>query len=624
MRFRRAIEIGTLVIIGTVLTIGMVLTIQILQKLAFEDFSIQFSLWGPTRQERAILQLREILGRIELGAPVDQQEYARQRDLLSGRIRISREFLLTAPESLQGEDLFVTRLEEELARYMAIEGQQTITPELARQLLPVVDTMLGLSQDLINSRRLSIEATYQRVIQGTNELKVIQIATLSFLFLMGGGLFWLTRRTLASDLLVAQAQAEAAERQKHKMELVHSISLLLSSSLDQQEIFDLAVREAENLFRADHVALLVTDLHDVNQGVLVATRPVALTASRRIPLQDCPLVGDVQSAGRPLVIPVLATDPRAAFAAEMFRDIALVGIMIAPMIGRSGLLGLIALGNCTAHEYTHEEQTLFQALTISVTTALEKARLYQESVTRVEQELEIARHIQSYLFPRSLPHIDGLAVAAVCLPARETGGDFYDCILLRDERLAVIVGDVSGKSIPAAMLMAVARSTARSEAYDHETPQEMMRETNYWMVKDIPPRTFIALSYATVDLVQRRLALANGGQLAPLRRQASGAIEYLEAIGPSLPIGALPDIHYATLDVPLESGDLIVFYTDGVVEAHNSQRQLFGFERLEALIRAYGHASPPQFIEVVLQSIKNFTNGMSQHDDITLVVLRVE
>ncbi len=624
MPLRRVIEMGTLIIIGTVLTIGIVLTIQILQKLAFEDFSIQFSLWGPTRQERAILQLREMLGRIELGAPVDQLEYARQRDLLNGRIRISREFLLSAPESLQGEDQFVTRLEEELLRYMAIENQQPVTPELARQLLPVVDTMLILNQDLINSRRLSIEATYQRVIQGTNELKVIQITTLSFLFLMGGSLYWLTRRTLASDLLVAQAQAEAAERQAHKMELLHSISLLLSSSLDQREIFDLAVREAANLFRADHVALLVTDVHDVNQGILVAIHPVAPTANRRVSLQDRPLVRDLQSAGHPLVIPVVAADPRAVLAGDIFRHTPLLELMIAPMIGRSGLLGLIALGNCTAREYTHEEQMLFQALTISVATALEKARLYQESVTRVEQELEIARHIQSNLFPRSLPQVDGLAVAAVCLPARETGGDFYDCMLLRDERLAIIVGDVSGKSISAAMLMAVARSTARSEAYDHETPQEVMRETNHWIVQDIPPRTFIALSYATVDLEQRQLALANGGQLSPLRRQASGNIEYLEATGPSLPIGALPDIQYATLNVPLESGDLIVFYTDGVIEAHNSQRQLFGFERLEALICAYGHASPLQFIEVVLQSIKNFTNGVSQHDDITLVVLRVE
>lgn len=344
MRLRRAIEIGTLVIIGTVLTIGIVLTVQILQKLAFEDFSMQFSLWAPTRQERTILQLRETLGRIELGAPIDQLEYARQRDLLSGRIRISREFLLNAPESLQGENQFVTRLEEELARYMAIEGQQPITPVLARQLLPVVDTMLVLSQDLINSRRLSIEATYQRVIQGTTELKVIQIVTLSVLFLMGGGLFWLTRRALASDLLVAQAQAEAAERQKHKMELVHSISLLLSSSLDQQEIFDLAVREAENLFRADHVALLVTDIHDVNQGMLVATRPPKPTVNRHIALRNYPLVSDVQSAGRPFVIPVLATDSHGAFVGDIFKNVPIVGMMLAPMIGRSGLLGLIAWG----------------------------------------------------------------------------------------------------------------------------------------------------------------------------------------------------------------------------------------------------------------------------------------
>src|SRR6185503_11237773 len=159
------------------------------------------------------------------------------------------------------------------------------------------------------------------------------------------------------------------------------------------------------------------------------------------------------------------------------------------------------------------------------------------------------------------------------------------------------VGDVSGKSIPAAMLMAVARSVARSEARDHKTPEVVIRETNRWMVLDVPPRSFVAFSYATLDLRRRRLALANAGQLAPLRRRADGHVEYLEVRGPTLPLGIVSNVPYVALEVDLEPGDVLVFYTDGIVEAQDRDHTLFGFERLEELVRVHGNLPPQRLID---------------------------
>jgi len=261
--------------------------------------------------------------------------------------------------------------------------------------------------------------------------------------------------------------------------------------------------------------------------------------------------------------------------------------------------------------------------------AMENARLYQESVTRVEQELEIARLIQRNLFPRTLPQVEGLELAARCLPARETGGDFYDVIQLREQlgdvrgQLALMVGDVSGKSIPAAMLMAVARSIARSEARDHQTPPEVMRETNRWVSEDVPPRSFVALCYATIDLHTQRLALANAGQLAPLRRRRDGRIEYLEAPGNTLPLGIDPTTPYAALDVALEPGDLLLFFTDGIVEAQDAGHALFGFERLEALLHTHGDLAPDQLIDRVLRAVGQFAGSAPQHDDMTIMAIRI-
>jgi serine phosphatase RsbU (regulator of sigma subunit) len=134
----------------------------------------------------------------------------------------------------------------------------------------------------------------------------------------------------------------------------------------------------------------------------------------------------------------------------------------------------------------------------------------------------------------------------------------------------------------------------------------------------------VALSYATLDAGRRRMALANAGQLAPLRRRADGRLEYLDVPGPSLPLGIQPEIPYATLELALEPGDTLVFYTDGIVEAHNPQRELFGFERLEAIVRELGDLTPEQLIDTLLTAVDVFSHGRQQHDDMTLLVLRVE
>src|SRR5262245_9159726 len=138
------------------------------------------------------------------------------------------------------------------------------------------------------------------------------------------------------------------------------------------------------------------------------------------------------------------------------------------------------------------------------------------------------------------------------------------------------------------MLMAIDRSIHHSDACDHHTHEAVTDDPNRWIGEDVPRRSFVALCYATLDLAKRRLALANGGQLAPLRRRTDGRIEYLDSPGPTLPLGIMPNTPYAAREIDLNPGDLLLFYTDGIVEAKNADGQLFGFERLETLLHAHG------------------------------------
>ncbi len=254
-----------------------------------------------------------------------------------------------------------------------------------------------------------------------------------------------------------------------------------------------------------------------------------------------------------------------------------------------------------------------------------QSEILERKAREVERELEIARQIQSKLFPKTLPQPGGATLAAECLPAREMGGDFYDVVVLSNpHKLAVVVGDASGKSIPGALLMAVARSVVRAEANEHHSPAEVLRATNRRINGDVPKYSFVALCYAAIDLSQHSMSLANAGQLAPLRRRADGCIEYLNATGPTLPLGIASDTNYMSTDIALYPGDLLVFYTDGVVEAQNQQRGMFGFEQLEHLLSTHGHLPPQQFIRHVTEEVMSFTGPVPQHDDITLVALRID
>jgi serine phosphatase RsbU (regulator of sigma subunit) len=295
----------------------------------------------------------------------------------------------------------------------------------------------------------------------------------------------------------------------------------------------------------------------------------------------------------------------------------------APLIARGNMLGVLNIDIRGVGSTSFSERDIEVARTFAnhAAVALENAQLYQESVARVEQELEIARRIQANLFPRQLPSVSGLSIAARCLPARETGGDFYDMVDM-GSRIGVIVGDVSGKSLPAAMLMAVARSTSRSEARNHEMPWVVLTETNRWLVDDVPKNAFVALSYAVVDPQQRRMTLSNGGQLSPLLRRADGSTSFVTAPS-ALPLGMLIDTKYGQVEIDLAPDDTILFYTDGIVEAHDKCRGLFGFERLEALLARWGHLPPDDLIALILIEVARFAEGTPTHDDMTLVAVRV-
>src|SRR5215213_8488652 len=238
---------------------------------------------------------------------------------------------------------------------------------------------------------------------------------------------------------------------------------------------------------------------------------------------------------------------------------------------------------------------------------------------RIEQELQVARRIQQELLPEATPELDGWRIATYYGPAREVGGDFYDFLELEDGRLGLILGDATGHGMPAALVMATTRGMLRAVVQSLESPGEVLARVNEALVADIPPSTFVTCFYGILDPESGRFIYANAGHNLSCRRHDDQADE-LRARG--MPLGLMPGTGYEEKEAVLEKGDSTLFYSDGLVEAHDPQREMFGFPRLRRLVAEHAaeEGSLPDFL---MDELRSFTGDRwEQEDDITLVTLR--
>lgn len=421
----------------------------------------------------------------------------------------------------------------------------------------------------------------------------------------------------------ARTSAAIAEQRAENLALVHSISRLVNSSLDPQKVLGIATEQLAQLFDVDHCGIVIYGSTGW-VGEIVAEYPALGALHQPVAFTNVEdFRDDMRYLGQPIYIGDVASDPRTRPVREMMARLGMRSMLIVPLISRGRAVGAIGL-NCRQRQRTFPPEAIELSRTIAaqVASALENARLYHLSVTRIEQEMEIARSIQANLFPATLPAIPGATLAARCVPARETGGDFFDVLPLGHDRFGLSIGDVSGKSLPAAMLMAVARSIVRSEALDHALPEDVMCQANMLIAQDVPPDTYVALCYAVYDARERALELALGGQLTPLLRRADGTVTFLDVVG-ELPLGIVPDVRYNTTRLQLEPGDTVLFYTDGLVEAFSPQGELFGFRRLKQAFAQWGDQPADEIAARLLQTVEEWHGDRERHDDVTVVVLHV-
>src|SRR5262245_25750399 len=397
---------------------------------------------------------------------------------------------------------------------------------------------------------------------------------------------------------------------------LYEIGKETSSILDLDELL---TRVAEIVKRVIDYEMFAILLLDEERKELVARKTVrygSLPEKRPIKVGEG-LCGTAALFKEPILVGDVRKDPRYLNLIPETRS-----ELVVPLVHKDRCVGVFDLEGTVLDRFNEEHVKILTPLAAQVAVAIENAQLYEEirrREARMKRELEIAQQIQHGLFPEEAPHGPGWAASAHFCPARELGGDLYDFFDIGENVLGVAVGDVAGKGVPAALYGAFASGTVRARAFQRRAPAELLAGVNRTLCRRGVEGIYCTLGYALFDFQAKTVRVANSGLPYPLHyHSATRQCDPITLGG--LPLGTFDASSYEEVELPLESGDLFLFYTDGVSEAWNGH-EAFGVERLRQLV--VENAAAPDLGGRIVASHAAFMAGAEPSDDFTLVVVRV-
>jgi sigma-B regulation protein RsbU (phosphoserine phosphatase) len=409
-------------------------------------------------------------------------------------------------------------------------------------------------------------------------------------------------RTQADTLLVLNEVAREANSILVVEELLRRAAELVKRVIDYQILGILLYDFKTNMFR---------HRLDVKYGQS-AQGKLRVTANEGI-------VGAAVSTGLPVRVPDVTLDSRYIMVNPETRS-----ELAIPMIHKGNVVGVLDLESPQTNYFTEDHVQTLMILAAHLAVSLENARLYEHLArdeARMERELTAAQRLQNALL-RPVPSIDfGLDITARILSAREVCGDLYDFLSYGTQQLGVALGDVSGKGSAAALYGAVATGILRSLSPHKLQPSELLRQLNKLVCDRRVDGRYMTICFATWQKARRKLRVANAGQTQPLLWK-DGHVEQLNLTG--FPIGIFDDATYEEWSVKLNSGDVLLFYSDGITEASNREGKFFGGERLKSLLTANVHLSSSELADRILEEVREHTQGGAITDDRTLVVMKVK
>jgi serine phosphatase RsbU (regulator of sigma subunit) len=317
-----------------------------------------------------------------------------------------------------------------------------------------------------------------------------------------------------------------------------------------------------------------------------------------------------------------ATDPRFSSDAYVLKNRP-KSILCLPILHQGKVSALLYLeNNLIAGAFTQERIQVLQLLSSQIAISIENARLYEQekAFVRMQEEVRLASQIQQNLLPKTAPDIPGYEIAGTNIPAQMVGGDYFDFIPISEGRWAICIGDVSGKGLPASLLMANLQATLRGQTLLDAPPGECLHRSNKLLYQSTSPEKFATLFYGILDTRNQSLTFANAGHDNPFVMNRGVQKSRLKAGG--IPLGMMEEFSFEHDVVAIAPGDTIVMYSDGIPEAMNEQEDFFGEEQLASLLAKHHALTTAGLMEKIIEEVKTFTGTTPQSDDMTIVVVR--
>jgi sigma-B regulation protein RsbU (phosphoserine phosphatase) len=412
-----------------------------------------------------------------------------------------------------------------------------------------------------------------------------------------------------------------------KLRKLLDITKTISRSLNLQEVLNLVMDTLDELIPYDAAGIFL--LHCKDKSLLKegeepcefqaeSVRGYDIDELKNVHLKVGEgFIGHVAMNSEPIISPDVRIDPIYVNARVETRS-----EMVAPIISNDEVIGVFDLESDQLNAYASDDLEVLMMLASQVAIIIEKVMLHEQLIEkkRLEGQLEVARQVQLELLPPSDPKLPGYDISAYNYPTEEVSGDYYDWVPIYEDQIGLVIADVSGKGVPAALLMAFLRASLRAATHIGYAPQISMAKVNYLLWESIERNQFVTAFYGILDTENRTLAYSNAGHNPPLLLEVNGNVRFIERGG--LPLGMFRDTRYHQYYLSFRPGEVLVLYTDGVTEATNPAGEEFGRERLAEAVKAASALSARELISSVQNKVLQWTDGKGAEDDITFFVIK--
>jgi len=414
-----------------------------------------------------------------------------------------------------------------------------------------------------------------------------------------------------------------------KLRMLLDITKTISRSLDLDEVLGLVMDTLDSLIPYDAAGIYLVKCSRPFpewEGGVDETCVFHTQAVRGYDIADLQelslkmgegLVGHVALSGNPFISPDVRNEPRYVNARAHTRS-----EMVAPIISNDEVIGVFDLESDELNAYANDDLEILNLLSSQVAIIIEKVMLHEQLIEkqRLQTQLEIARQVQLQLLPPKDPQLEGFDISAYNFPTEEVSGDYYDWVRIYDDQIGIVIADVSGKGVPAALLMAFLRASLRAATHIGYAPHISMSKVNYLLWESIERNQFVTGFYGTLDATNRTLAYSNAGHNPPFLLDVEGKAHFEKRGG--VPLGMFRDTRYYEYYATIESGQMLVLYTDGVTEAMNPAGEEYGLDRLVDAARRGRQLSARELIDFIHREVVDWTEGLGVTDDVTFFIVK--